>query len=200
MSGDEDIWASYAKGVQRLGEKEPDPVKKKRPAPRPKLDEEPLPAAWRGEGETEGDSGQALAQASRASEEALPELTPVAADPVPPTAPPQPVWKKEPLDLRVERNMSLGDVVIEAKLDLHGKTEQEAYGVFRDFIEHNHARGKRMLLVITGRGQDGMSVLRTNLPRWCDVRPFSDIVMAVRTAALHHGGDGAYYLLLRKRG
>ena len=95
--------------------------------------------------------------------------------------------------------MSLGDVVIEAKLDLHGQTEASAYDAFKEFVETQSKRGKRMLLVITGKGAGGESVLRANLPRWCDVPPFDNLVLAVRTAAQHHGGDGAYYILLRKR-
>ncbi len=92
---------------------------------------------------------------------AIPEPKEDVVVPVRVTAPP---WKKEPLDLRVERNMSLGDVVIEAKLDLHGQTEQAAYDAFSSFVETQQARGKRLLLVITGRGAEGASVLRANLP------------------------------------
>lgn len=183
MSGDDhDIWGSYAKGVKKLHgavEEAAPPKPKKKAPPR---QEEPLPWADK------------IAQ-----EPAVPAPSGAPAEPIKPNASPNPVWKKEPLDLRVERNMSLGDVVIEAKLDLHGCTEQEAYDKFKAFVETQSARGKRMLLVITGRGADGSSVLRTNLPRWCDVPPFDGRVLAVRTAAQAHGGDGAYYVLLRKR-
>lgn len=177
---DHDIWSLYAKGVKKIGGKteEPAPVKPRKPkAPEPPLFEEALKA-----------------EPPRAEQETgvpnIPENRQAPAQPKP--------WKKEPLDLRVERNMSLGDVVIEAKLDLHGKTEAAAYEAFSAFIETQQKRGKRMLLVITGKGQDGTSVLKSNLPRWCDTAPFADVVMAVRTAAQHHGGEGAYYVLLRK--
>lgn len=181
MSGDEDdIWGAYAKGVKKLHDKpqdeEPPPQQKKR---KPHPQQEPLP--WAG---IEGATEPALIDPPK----------PVAAPP-PPAAP----WKKEPLDLRVERNMSLGDVVIEGKIDLHGKTESDAYDAFRDFVEKNYTRSRRMLLVITGKGANGASVIRANLPRWCDAPPFDALVMAVRTAAQHHGGEGAYYVLLRKR-
>jgi len=119
--------------------------------------------------------------------------------PTPPVVSPAPLWKKEPLDVRVERNLSLGDVFIEAKLDLHGQTEQAAYEQLQEFIAKQTLRGKRLVLVITGRGKDGESVLRANLPRWCSVAPLDSIVHAVRTAAPQHGGDGAFYVLLRKK-
>ncbi|MDD3182600.1 MAG: Smr/MutS family protein [Alphaproteobacteria bacterium] len=184
-SDEQDVWSLYAKGVKKLGHKEEEPVspplrKKAQPVmPEPPLFEEGLKAE------------AAVAPVSKQSGIVEPIQTP--------SVPVQPkVWKKEPLDLRIERNMSLGDVVIEAKLDLHGKTEAEAYDAFSAFIETQQKRGKRMLLVITGKGQDGASVLRGNLPRWCDTAPFEEAILAVRTAAQHHGGDGAYYVLLRK--
>lgn len=177
---DQDIWNIYAKGVKKIGSKaeDPAPVKPRKPkAPEPPLFEEALKA-------------EPPRTEQSASTQGVPEKK---AEPVPPRP-----WKKEPLDLRVERNMSLGDVMIEAKLDLHGKTEAAAHEAFSAFIETQQKRGKRMLLVITGKGQDGASVLKSNLPRWCDTAPFQDVVMAVRTAAQHHGGEGAYYILLRK--
>ncbi|MFA6279577.1 MAG: Smr/MutS family protein [Bdellovibrionales bacterium] len=170
---DQDIWGLYAKGVKRMGDKEPE-------APLQTKSAVPLPQA----------------AAPLESPEKEPALQREAAAP-PPSLPK--VWNKEPLDLRIERNMSLGDVFIEAKLDLHGQTEAGAYESFKAFVETQSERGKRMLLVITGKGALGTSVLRSNLPRWCAVPPFDAQVLAVRTAAQHHGGDGAYYVLLRKR-
>jgi len=176
----EDIWGQYAKGVKPLHGKAEDAIvpkpKKKKTAP---PQEEPLP--W--------------VEVQEAAAPSLVDL-PQPESPQPPK--PETPWKKEPLDLRVERNMSLGDVMIEAKLDLHGKPEQTAYETFQTFVESNYARGRRLLLVITGKGIDGSSVIRANLPRWCTSPPFENYVMAVRTAAQLHGGEGAYYVLLRK--
>ncbi|MDX9689655.1 MAG: hypothetical protein EOM37_06250 [Proteobacteria bacterium] len=106
---------------------------------------------------------------------------------------------KEPLDLRIERNLSLGDVVIEARTDLHGHTEQEAHEKLVSFLQQAYQRGRRVVLVITGKGTNNGSVLRQNIPRWCDVSPLSQIVLAIRSAAAHHGGEGAYYIVLRKQ-
>lgn len=112
--------------------------------------------------------------------------------------PPQPE-KPQPLDLRIERNLSLGEVVIEAKWDLHGQTEERAHEDLCAFVDKQYQRGRRLVLVITGKGRDGQSVLKTNVPRWCGVSPLSEKIRAVRTAAPQHGGEGAYYLLLKKK-
>lgn len=193
MSEAEDPWSAYAKGVRRLGEKQELGPPEKPVNPPAASSRAPFPPSW-----TEGVTAFKEKQASTAQGQNLvqEDLAPT------PPAPPQsqePPLPRAPLDIRIERNLSLGDVVIEARLDLHGKTEQAAYGSFSSFIEANAAKGRRLLLIVTGRGKDGESVLRKNLPRWCDVPPFSAHILAVRLAAPHHGGDGAYYVLLRKR-
>ncbi len=179
---DQDIWGLYAKGVKRMGEQEALPASQQK-----QKTEKAAPLQTK--------SAVPLAVFVQENKKDSQPLAPPSSCPSLPK-----VWKKEPLDLRVERNMSLGDVFIEAKLDLHSQTEAMAYDAFKAFVETQSARGKRMLLVITGKGVEGTSVLRANLPRWCDVPPFDGLVLAVRTAASHHGGEGAYYVLLRKRG
>lgn len=176
---DDDIWALYAKGVQRLSAEKETPPPKKKKAAAPKT-EPVFPTAWQ--------EGAPLPPEPPKEEtkkkEPLPKIAPE---------------KAEPLDIRIERNLSLGDVVIEARLDLHGLTEQAAHEELIAFIETQQARGRRLTLVITGRGRAGESVLRANLPRWCEVAPLAGKIQALRQAAPHHGGDGAYYVLLRKK-
>lgn len=115
--------------------------------------------------------------------------------------PPQPI---EPLDRaildgRVERNIKSGDVIIEARLDLHGKTFQEAHETLSGFIQTQAKRGRRMLLVITGRGRSNEASLRTDVPRWCAEMPLRAHILAVRPAAPNHGGEGAWYVVLKRQ-
>jgi DNA-nicking Smr family endonuclease len=190
MTGDDDmdVWVQYARGVKKMGQSiEEKQIKAKPVAPKP---DEPLFA----------EAIKKEIQETRRSVTATPPSLQVSPELSFQTGGlSKQSWKKEPLDLRIERNLSLGDVMIEAKKDLHGMSEQEAYDSFKAFVEEQQKRGKRMLLVITGKGHEGTSVLKQNLPRWCDAPPFDDAVMAVRTAAQHHGGEGAYYVLLSKR-
>lgn len=168
---DEDIWESYAKGVQKLTPREEKTKSEKK--------------------------AKLVCQAKIKEQIAEKKAKEVFVEPPPkPQAPPS---QPEMLDLRVERNLSLGDVVIEAKLDLHGKTEEAAHEALLVFVDKQYSLQRRVLLVITGKGKDGMSVLRMNFPRWCEVSPLAEKILALRTAAPHHGGEGAYYLLLRKK-
>ena len=91
-----------------------------------------------------------------------------------------------------------GKYDIEATLDLHGLTLDRAYEKCRTFIYEAFRRKHRKILVITGKGNIGKGLLRESLPQWLntpDLRPF---VLAFLQAKHFHGGEGAYYVLLKR--
>jgi len=90
-------------------------------------------------------------------------------------------------------------IKIDARIDLHGMTQAEAHGALAHFMASTAKAGCRNLLIITGKGRGGEGVLRTNLPRWLESLPEAGSVLALRPAAPKHGGDGAFYLLLKKK-
>jgi DNA-nicking Smr family endonuclease len=55
------------------------------------------------------------------------------------------------------------------------------------------------VLVITGRGQRHGGTLRIMTPRWLDEGSLRPLILAYAQARLEHGGDGALYVLLRRR-
>ena len=89
---------------------------------------------------------------------------------------------------------------IDARIDLHGLTQAEAYERLVAFLAACQARGNRCVLVITGRGVRHGGTLRSMTPRWLDEPPNRPRVLAFAQAQLHHGGEGALYVLLRRRG
>lgn len=190
MNGEDDnIWATYGRGVKKLKEDKNAMTRAEAAKQTPFLSAPDMPDAWR----------KAIGEETkeRKPEEKKLSVLPAQESPAAPASPcPAPAF--QPLDLRIERNLSLGDVVIEARLDLHGKTESEAHEKLLDFVEEQHRRKRRLVLVITGKGREGAAPLRVNVPRWCGVSPLAEKVLAVRAAAPHHGGDGAYYVLLKK--
>ena len=102
------------------------------------------------------------------------------------------------LERNREKALRQGDVEIEARLDLHGMTQAEAFDALTTFMHRQVAAGKRHLLIITGKGKDGMGVLRQNLGGWLRQLPEASAILAVRPAAPKHGGEGAVYVLLRR--
>ena len=56
----------------------------------------------------------------------------------------------------------------------------------------------RIVLVITGKGDQGRGVLRMNVPRWLSLPAFSQLVNGYRESQSAHGGEGALYVRIRK--
>jgi DNA-nicking Smr family endonuclease len=103
------------------------------------------------------------------------------------------------LDRRSAQRLKRGQVPIEARLDLHGLTQDEAHGALLRFIARAHDAGQRAVLVITGKGaREGEGVLRRAAPRWLQEPACRAFVLAVEEAQGRHGGAGALYVLLRR--
>ncbi|NQW01475.1 MAG: Smr/MutS family protein [Rhodospirillales bacterium] len=98
--------------------------------------------------------------------------------------------------------MRRGKVEIEARLDLHGMTQVEAHRSLLGFMERAHAGGKRSVLVITGKGltrHGDIGVLRQAVPRWLNEPPIRAWIRGFDYAAPADGGEGALYILLRRK-
>ncbi|MEC3861355.1 Smr/MutS family protein [Mesobacterium sp. TK19101] len=112
------------------------------------------------------------------------------------------------MDSKAFGRMKRGKLVPEARIDLHGMTLDQAHPELVRFIMTSQARGLRLVLVITGKGQrhdpyDPMplrrGVLKQQVPQWLKMAPLGTMVLQVSEAHLRHGGGGAYYVYLRKR-
>ncbi len=103
------------------------------------------------------------------------------------------------IDKRTAERFRKGELAIEATLDLHGLIQTEAHRRLDAFIERAAAAGTRMLLVVTGKGQNGGGVLRDSVPRWLAEPGLRPRVLALAHAQPKHGGGGALYVLLRKK-
>ena len=111
------------------------------------------------------------------------------------------------VDSRTQRDLSRGKLRPEARIDLHGMTLAAAKAELTGFILSAQASGRRLVLVITGKGKGDhgplptrSGALRHEVPHWLDLPPLSHVVLQVVPAHLRHGGGGAYYVYLRRAG
>lgn len=104
-----------------------------------------------------------------------------------------------PIEDKTVKNLTKGKVQIDSRIDLHGMTQDRARYALMDFLQMAQKSGDRIVLVITGKGNEGRGVLRANVPRWLALPEFSGLVNGFRTSHPAHGGDGALYVRLRKR-
>jgi DNA-nicking Smr family endonuclease len=103
------------------------------------------------------------------------------------------------MDARTARRFARGDMPVDARIDLHGLTLEQAHDALVGFIRRGYARGMRCLIVVTGKGGAlGAGRIRREAPLWLarpDLRP---LILAVTEARRHHGGAGALYVLLKR--
>jgi DNA-nicking Smr family endonuclease len=110
------------------------------------------------------------------------------------------------MDRRRLEKLRRGRVDPEARIDLHGMTSERAHAALNDFILSAHARGLRLVLVITGKGRADDAphqprrhgILRHSVPHWLAAPPLGGRVLQVLSAHQRHGGDGALYVYLRR--
>ncbi|WP_417517563.1 DNA endonuclease SmrA [Marinobacter sp.] len=107
-------------------------------------------------------------------------------------------WQRPGIQHGVFRKFRLGQYPIEARLDLHRMTvEQARRDVFR-FIGDCVRYGLRSVIILHGKGErnpDGVAQLKSYLAKWL---PELADVLAFHSAQKHHGGTGAVYVMVRK--
>lgn len=124
----------------------------------------------------------------------------VAAAP-PRAAPVQPPVSRsvpEELEPRRQRRLSRERDPIEASIDLHGFGRFEAEDQLRVFLMQSRARGLRAVLVVTGQGRRGGGVIRASIQEWLQGHALRGVVSGFSTAHRRHGGDGAFYVTLKR--
>jgi DNA-nicking Smr family endonuclease len=98
----------------------------------------------------------------------------------------------------------------DARIDLHGMTQQAAHRTLRTWLVSAHKSGHRLVLVITGKGNpkngedapwmaSPHGVLKQMVPRWLNEAELAALIASVRPAHAKHGGGGALYVYLRKK-
>ncbi|MEO0880364.1 MAG: Smr/MutS family protein [Pseudomonadota bacterium] len=109
-------------------------------------------------------------------------------------------------DPRADKRVARRRQPIERTLDLHGLTQVQAETRLTAFLLDARRDGCRCVLVITGKGglagdgdYSGRGVLHRRLSHWINAPAIRPII--ARTAPAHQkdGGDGAWYVFLKKR-
>jgi DNA-nicking Smr family endonuclease len=104
------------------------------------------------------------------------------------------------IDRRQAERFRKGKLAIEGKIDLHGRTQQDAHDDLLAFLRRARDADKRCVLVVTGKGMTSSKtgILRQAVPRWLNEPSFRALVLAFDYAEPQHGGEGALYVLLKR--
>lgn len=101
----------------------------------------------------------------------------------------------------ITERLHQGEFSIQAHVDLHGLTAEEAEEVFDRFMKWAVTVGKKGILIIHGRGLSSPAepVLKRKVVEWLTRSPWRKWVVAYCSARSCDGGAGATYVLLRQR-
>lgn len=103
----------------------------------------------------------------------------------------------------IKKRMRKGKFTYNAKIDLHGMTQNQAYDNLKSFITGHYYNKNRHLLVITGRGRfcykthQALGVLIRKVPEWLREKPFNHMVSVIESASRYDGSEGALYVILK---
>ncbi len=106
-------------------------------------------------------------------------------------------YKKDGVQEGVYKKLRLGKYPIDAHIDLHRRSVNEARDDVFYFINGSLKRGKRTVLITHGKGERShpQAVLKSHVNHWLKQH---EAVLAFHSAQKHHGGLGSVYVLLKK--
>jgi DNA-nicking Smr family endonuclease len=106
-------------------------------------------------------------------------------------------YRKDGLQDGVFRKFRLGKYAVDARLDLHNKTIDQARVDVYQFIEDAMKYDLRNLMILHGKGEKEATpaLLKSWVNKWL---PQLDDVLAYHSCQQRHGGTGAVYVMLRK--
>ena len=111
----------------------------------------------------------------------------------------------------IRKNIKKNILKIDKKIDFHGMSLLQAEEIFSSTILECFNKNKRCLLFVTGKGifktkdhnQNNKpklyhGVIREEFFNWVKFKKFSKYILSFEQASFEHGGDGAFYVYLRK--
>lgn len=107
-------------------------------------------------------------------------------------------WQRPGVQNGVFRKLRHGQYPIEARLDLHRMTVEQARREVFQYIADCVRYGLRSVIILHGKGErnpDGVAQLKSYLAKWL---PELHDVLAFHSAEKRHGGTGAVYVMVRK--
>ena len=106
-------------------------------------------------------------------------------------------YRKAGVQHGVYKSLRLGRYQIDARLDLHRLSVEQARQQVYEFVRDCVANDIRCALITHGKGEGrkNPAVIKSHIAHWL---PQIDTVLAFHSSQPRHGGAGACYLLLKK--
>ena len=103
------------------------------------------------------------------------------------------------LDKKITRTLNSNKLLIDAIIDLHGKTEVQAFEIIKNFIKNSYLNEHRNIIIITGKGTNNQGILKLSTPLWLKSKELSKFIVGFETMPNNKGGDGALFVKLKNK-
>ena len=112
---------------------------------------------------------------------------------------------------KTNKKLKKGKVNINKRIDFHGMSVYDAEELFKHSVKYCYEKNLRCILFITGKGvlrknnEDEKKTrlyygkIRSNFIEWAQKNPTNKFILNVEQAGIKHGGDGAFFVYLRKK-
>ena len=115
-------------------------------------------------------------------------------------------------NIHIRKGIKKKSFIIDKTIDFHGTNLLESEELFSKIIIECYNRELRCLLFVTGKGlfkaknnnkveQPKLyhGVIRSAFTSWVTSKKFAKQILSYDKASIEHGGDGAFYVYLRKK-
>jgi len=101
------------------------------------------------------------------------------------------------LDSKTKKQINGKKLIFDAMIDLHGKTEVQAYETIKDFISNSYLNNFKNIIIITGKGINCQGKLKLKTPSWLKSKELSKFIVGFETLPQNKGGEGALFVKLK---
>ena len=103
------------------------------------------------------------------------------------------------LDNKIKKQIKSNRLNFDAIIDLHGKTEVQAYESIKNFIKNCYSNSSRSIIIVTGKGPNSKGKLKLKTPLWLKSEELSKYVVGFETMPHNKGGEGALFVQLKNK-
>ena len=101
------------------------------------------------------------------------------------------------LDSKTKRFINSKKLTFDAIIDLHGKTEIEAFHLIKNFIKNCYQNNFKNIIIITGKGINNQGILKLKTPLWLKSTELSKYLVGFENMPQNKGGEGALFVRLK---
>ena len=103
------------------------------------------------------------------------------------------------LNSKIKKQIKSNRLNFDAIIDLHGKTEVQAYESIKNFIKDCYFNNLKSIMIVTGKGQNSKGKLKLKTPLWLQSEDLSKYIVGFETMPHNKGGDGALFVQIKNK-